>query len=89
MSTVSLLQLNVSTPEEASRKWCPFVRNLFYTSTAQVKGEGKNDVAASYNADRTHNKCISGNCALWVVVADGRGCCGASAAAHIISNLAL
>ena len=67
--------MNVITTEEASKKWCPLVRNLYIEGD---KAERRTRVATNYNADRTHNKCISTNCMLWRETDPGKGYCGIS-----------
>lgn len=71
---------NFLTPEDASKKWCPFVRNLYREERGPSK-DSKNSqlVVTNYNADRNHNKCISVNCMLWYDKGDGTGCCGMKA----------
>lgn len=78
----AIIELNFITPEEASKKWCPDVRNLYLS-----EGEMKHAVATAYNADRNHNKCISTNCQFWLFTGDGRGCCGRSGAASLLTYL--
>ena len=67
------LARNFITPDEASKKWCPHVRNLH-----EIKGIPAASATTSYNADRTHNKCISTNCMMWHSETTTTGCCGLS-----------
>lgn len=80
-----IININMFTPEEASKKWCPHVRNLYLTRDIDTNTHSKEVLSvASYNADRTHNKCISTNCAMWMDAGNNKGCCGLSAAGALL-----
>jgi hypothetical protein len=75
------VKITLMSPADASKLWCPHVRNLY------LAGHQGNKVAASYNADRTHNKCISTNCMMWFQNEDGLGGCGLNQAAVADSRI--